>query len=443
MTAPQDLTSFFSPPAPCATLTTFGSETTDILRYAPAADCKPAGLDRMSFYSPGICPSGYASNAVATSDLLTPLKSDESAIACCPTGFKVSTDGYEAHGAPLYWCYSTLNTPTTIISVASTGAPPVTTTIDPKGLVVQAEAVKIRYGSSDDAALASARSESARARETSSFLTSTTGTSTSQSSSSTPSRTFSSTSSSASATSTPSRPNFPRGATAGVSVVAALFLSLLLLTLFMKLRPSARPTWLAAIFSRPPKQLAANRQSTTSVNPSVPFLPRLVQTDPNQPPHYPVRTPLARSSSTHRPNPDLPDQYQLPESDLGPALADPAWQTGIPRNPSPDLAPAPLVVGAAYRPGRNPREGPFADRYRARSGGMYGAIPEEDEEDEEDEADLGVAHGEREVGDEIYYDVDEEPGPNATDEERYEWLERMGQAQSPIRARRESGLSPF
>jgi hypothetical protein len=155
------LTTIFTPEAQCfkdlqlAPTSTLPSAVLTFSLGNPSASCHPS--PDHAFYSPGRCPSGYATvtaaPAAAANAYQVPLAEDESASICCPSAFSYSTatGGYCFQHAPQ-------TTATVTPQVAAAGifnAPPLpgTASVYVGEATITAQAVVIRYRSSDFSAL--------------------------------------------------------------------------------------------------------------------------------------------------------------------------------------------------------------------------------------------------------------------------------------------------
>ncbi|GKZ38026.1 hypothetical protein AbraIFM66950_009940 [Aspergillus brasiliensis] len=83
--APIPLTTTFIPPSTCINdfwLVSSSTKTWMNLGPAHTAECVPSGWDISSYYSPGLCPSGYR---IAASNIVIDGTITETAATCCPT----------------------------------------------------------------------------------------------------------------------------------------------------------------------------------------------------------------------------------------------------------------------------------------------------------------------------------------------------------------------
>ncbi|PYH28281.1 uncharacterized protein BO87DRAFT_347041 [Aspergillus neoniger CBS 115656] len=83
--APIPLTTTFIPPSTCISdfwLVSSSSKTWMNLGPAHTAECVPSGWDVSSYFSPGLCPTGYR---IAASNILIDGTITETAATCCPT----------------------------------------------------------------------------------------------------------------------------------------------------------------------------------------------------------------------------------------------------------------------------------------------------------------------------------------------------------------------
>ncbi|GLA75086.1 hypothetical protein AtubIFM55763_006348 [Aspergillus tubingensis] len=83
--APIPLTTTFIPPSTCISdfwLVSSSSKTWMNLGPAHTAECVPSGWDVSSYFSPGLCPTGYR---IAASNIVIDGTITETAATCCPT----------------------------------------------------------------------------------------------------------------------------------------------------------------------------------------------------------------------------------------------------------------------------------------------------------------------------------------------------------------------
>ncbi|OJZ83146.1 hypothetical protein ASPFODRAFT_63353 [Aspergillus luchuensis CBS 106.47] len=83
--APIPLTTTFVPPSTCISdfwLVSSSSKTWMNLGPAHTAECVPSGWDVSSYFSPGLCPTGYR---IAASNIVIDGTITETAATCCPT----------------------------------------------------------------------------------------------------------------------------------------------------------------------------------------------------------------------------------------------------------------------------------------------------------------------------------------------------------------------
>ncbi|RAL03860.1 uncharacterized protein BO80DRAFT_442435 [Aspergillus ibericus CBS 121593] len=82
---PLPLTTTFTPPSTCLHnewLVSSSTKTWMNLGPAHTAECLPSGWQISSYYSPGLCPSGYQ---IAASGIVYDGTVTETAATCCPT----------------------------------------------------------------------------------------------------------------------------------------------------------------------------------------------------------------------------------------------------------------------------------------------------------------------------------------------------------------------
>ncbi|KAL8369751.1 hypothetical protein RB595_000202 [Gaeumannomyces hyphopodioides] len=157
------LTATFTPPAGCleqiygtATTETRGTATTGhkwhILGGTSAGDCYPQNFipGPTAYYSPGVCPSGWAM-ASSTAEMVQTLT--ESRAVCCPSGYRYSPATASESLLSSLACFSSAQWPTTVtLRVPDVeNARSIQTTLTDVLIEVRATPIYVRFAQSQSA----------------------------------------------------------------------------------------------------------------------------------------------------------------------------------------------------------------------------------------------------------------------------------------------------